>query len=226
MFLKTSLTIPTQMEIEKIASTLIFIHIVLGSIALISGTISIIVKKGNLVHKKSGKIFFFAMLSSILISLVIAVLPNHKSTFLFCIGLFSFYFIIGGYRSLAFKEIQTSFRVDIIIACTIIITSILMIFYPIILEHKTDTVLLVFGLIGIAFGTIDLLLFRDSKKVRSNWLEMHLSKMIGGYIAAITAFIVVNHLIPGIWGWFTPAIFGHGYLTYWLVKLKKKKTES
>ena len=48
--------------------------------------------------------------------------------------------------------------------------------------------------------------------------------MTGGYIAAVSAFFVVNQILPGIWNWFVPGIIGSGYITYWMIKLNKKKS--
>ena len=211
------------MEIEQIARALIFIHAGFGGIALVSGGISLLTKKGNSLHKKSGKVFFYTMLISVLMSLVIAVMPNHKSSFLFCIGLFSSYFIIGGYRSLKFKKKDISIRLDNMLAYAIIVTGIIMVGYPILLEDSINVVLMVFGIIALIFGIIDLLILKNKNKLRKNWLKIHLSKMISGYVAATTAFVVVNQWISGVWAWFTPGIFGTIYMIYWLKKLNKKK---
>jgi|SRR5690625_4582537 len=212
------------MEIEKIAEILIYyIHAPLGGIALLTGGIALIVKKGNNVHKKSGKIFFFSMLFSAISAFIISVLPNHESPFLFSIGLFSTYFLISGLRSLRFKHKEFQLKTDKIIAYIISLTGIAMILYPILLFSKLNIILTVFGVIGIVFGLRDLKLFKDIKNLKKNWLKLHLGKMTGGYIAAVSAFFVVNQILPGIWNWFVPGIIGSGYITYWMIKLNKKK---
>ena len=193
-----------------------FIHAGFGGIALVTGAISLIARKGSVIHKKSGKVFYFTMLTSALLALVISLMPNHESPFLFAIGIFSSYFLIGGYRSVKFKSNNSNLLKDKVIAGLIILTGFLMITYPIVLTGNADIVLVV-------FGVIDLLLFRNSNKARKNWMKIHLSKMISGYVAAVTAFVVVNHWIPGVWAWFTPPILGNIYLTYWLVKLNSKR---
>lgn len=210
------------MEIENIAQILILTHVGFGSIALISGAISMIAKKGNWYHKKSGKVFYYALLTSALISLIVSLMPNHQSPFFFCLGLFSLYFIIGGYRSLTFKVKNASLWLDKIIACLIILVGLVMMIYPILLDGKINIVLFYFGAVSIVFGVIDLLLFQNSNKTRKNWLNIHLTKMIGAYLVAVTAF-VVNQSILGIWGWFSPTIIGNIYLFYWLIKLNRKK---
>lgn len=212
------------MEIENIAEILIYyIHAPLGGIALLTGGISLIVKKGNNMHKKSGKIFFFSMLFSAISAFIISVLPNHESPFLFSIGLFSTYFLISGLRSLKFKQREFQLKTDKIIAYLITLTGIVMILYPFILHSKLNIILSVFGVVGIVFGLRDLKLFKDIKRLKKNWLKLHLGKMTGGYIAAVSAFFVVNQILPGIWNWFVPGIIGSGYITFWMIKLNRKK---
>lgn len=212
------------MEIEKIAEILIYyIHAPLGGIALLTGGIALIVKKGNNIHKKFGKIFFFSMLFSAISAFIISMLPNHKNPFLFSIGLFSTYFLISGLRSLKFKNNEFQLNTDKAIAYFITLTGIAMILYPIFLFSKLNIILTVFGIIGIVSGLRDLKLFKDIQQLKKNWLKLHLGKMTGGYIAAVSAFFVVNQILPGIWNWFVPGIVGGGYITYWMTKLNKKK---
>jgi uncharacterized membrane protein len=211
------------MEIEKLAEILIYyIHAPLGGIALLAGGIALIVKKGNSIHKKSGIIFFYTMLISAITSFIISILPNHESPFLFSIGLFSSYFLISGIRSLNFKRKEFSLRIDKIIAYLIIIVGICMVLYPVILHSKLNIILTVFGIVGLVFGIRDLRHFKDLNHLKKSWLKLHLGKMSGGYIAAVTAFFVVNQILPGIWNWFVPGILGSVYITYWMKKVNKK----
>ncbi|WP_298424376.1 DUF2306 domain-containing protein [uncultured Kordia sp.] len=207
---------------EIFATYLIYIHATLGSIAFIAGFIAIITKKGDNYHKKSGIVFYYAMLLAAISALIIAVLPKHENPFLFTIGLFSAYFIITGYRALRFKKPNPLLIFDKVISGCMLLTGIIMIAYPIIFTGKINILLTIFGSVGIIFSIRDLLLFKNIKKLRKSWLKLHIGKMLGGYIAAVTAFIVVNQFIPGIAGWLTPSIFGAAYITYWFKKLKKK----
>jgi len=172
------------MELENIAQILIYLHAATGGLALISGGIALIVKKGSSIHKKSGKVFYYTMLTSAILAFVIAVLPGHQSAFLFSVGAFSVYFLVAGYRSLNFRKKELDLTVDKGIAYAIIVVGIIMILYPIILKGE-------------------------------------LKKMTGGYIAAVSAFFVVNEILPGIWNWFVPGIVGGVYITYWMLKLNK-----
>ncbi|MEM6721573.1 MAG: DUF2306 domain-containing protein [Bacteroidota bacterium] len=208
---------------ETFATSLIYIHAIMGSIAFITGFIAILTKKGNNAHKKSGIVFYYTMLFSALSALVIAVLPKHENAFLFTVGIFSSYFIISGYRALRFKKPNPKVWIDKIIAIIMLITGICMILYPVIKTGNIHIVLAVFGSLGIVFSIRDLILLQHPKKLRKHWLKFHIGKMMGGYISAVTAFVVVNQLIPGVAGWFVPSIVGTAYMNYWFWKLRRKK---
>ena len=206
------------------AQILIYMHAGLGGIALLTGGLALFVKKGSKIHRKSGKAFYYTMLASAILALIVSILPGHYSPFLFCIGVFSIYFLLTGIRSLKFKRGDINIKIDSIIAYLIIITGLIMIMYPVVLDGEINIVLLVFGIVGLVFGIRDLRLLKDLKRLKKRWLKSHLGKMTGGYIAAVSAFFVVNEILPGVWNWFVPMIVGSTYITYWMMKLYKKKT--
>ncbi|MBT6161431.1 MAG: DUF2306 domain-containing protein [Flavobacteriaceae bacterium] len=212
------------METQKTAEILIYyIHAPLGGIALFAGGIALIAKKGSQLHKKSGKVFFYSMLISAIAAFIISVLPKHENPFLFSIGLFSSYFLISGLRSLQYKQREFELKIDKIIAYLIALTGFSMILYPIVLFSQLNIILTVFGIVGIVFGFRDLKLFRDKERLKKSWLKLHLGKMTGGYISAVSAFFVVNQILPGIWNWFVPGIIGSMYIACWMIKQNKKK---
>ena len=207
---------------ETIAQWLIYTHAAFGGIALICGGVALSTKKGNMLHKKSGKLFYLTMLVSSFFALIISVLPNHISPFLFSIGVFSAYLIISGYRSLRLKKTGINLKPDIILAVIMIFTGLAMVLYPVLLEGGFNIVLLVFGILGIVFGIRDLVMFKNPKMMRKKWLNRHLGNMTGGYIAAVTAFFVVNDIIGGLFNWFLPTVIGSIYISYWINKLNRK----
>lgn len=194
----------------------------MGGIALLAGAVSLLLKKGSSGHKKAGKLFYYSMLISALAAFIVAVLPNHENPFLFSIGLFSTYFLISGRRSLYYKQQDFQIQPDIIIAYLILLTGICMLLYPLLFSRSLNIVLLVFGIVAIRFGIRDLRLLKNTSLLRNKWLKLHVGKMTGGYIAAVSAFFVVNQILPGIWNWFIPGIIGSAYIAYWIKKLKTK----
>jgi len=207
---------------EETIQILIYIHAGFGGIALLSGLLSLIAKKGKEIHKKSGLIFFYSMMLSGITAMIVAILPEHESSFLFSVGIFSLYFVLTGNRALNFKQKTPDLRIDKWISRIMLLTGILMISIPIILTKNINIILAVFAIIGIIFSVKDLTSFKNPEKLRKEWLKMHLSKMLGGYISATTAFVVVNKFFPSFYGWFIPGIIGGLIITYWIRKMNKK----
>ena len=207
---------------KKTIQILIFIHAAFGGIALLAGLVSIIAKKGKNIHRKSGLIFFYSMMLSGIIAMIVAALPNHESPFLFAVGIFSLYFVLTGNRALNFKRKNPDLKIDKLISIIMITTGVLMILLPIILTKSINIVLVVYAIVGIIFSVSDLILFRNPERLRKGWLKLHLGKMLGGYISATTAFVVVNEFFPSFYGWFIPGIVGGFVIAYWMRKMNKK----
>jgi hypothetical protein len=161
------------------------------------------------------------MILSGIIAMLVAVLPNHKSPFLFAVGIFSLYFVLTGNRALNFKRKNPDLKIDKLISIIMIITGILMISLPIILTKSINIILVVFAIVGIIFSVRDLILFKNPEQLRKGWLKLHLGKMLGGYISATTAFVVVNEFFPSFYGWFIPGIVGGLIIAYWTKKMNK-----
>jgi len=207
---------------EKTIQILIYIHATFGGFALLAGLVSIIAKKGKNIHRKSGLIFFYSMILSGIIAMIVAFLPNHESPFLFAVGIFSLYFVLTGNRALNFKRKHPDLKIDKLISIIMITTGILMISLPIILTKSINIILVVFAIVGIIFSVRDLILFKNPERLRKGWLKLHLGKMLGGYISATTAFVVVNGFFPSFYGWFIPGIVGGLIIAYWMRKMNKK----
>jgi uncharacterized membrane protein len=207
---------------EKFIQNLIYFHAALGGIALLAGTIALIAKKGSMLHKKTGLVFYYAMIFSATTAMFIAVLPQHISPFLFSIGIFSLYFVLTGKRALRLKKRNSTLFWDKIIAAIMLITGFLMVLLPILLTQKIQVILTVFGLVGIVFSIRDFKAYKNPKELRKKWLQLHIGKMMGGYISATTAFVVVNNVFPGISGWFIPGFLGSIIIYYWIKKINKK----
>jgi hypothetical protein len=99
------------------------------------------------------------------------------------------------------------------------ITAVAMLVIALLQGGNAMVLLLIFGFLSFFMSFGDLRIFRNPEKLRSSWLKLHVSKMIGGYIAATTAFVVVNGVIPGIYGWLAPGIVGSFFITFWMRKL-------
>lgn len=200
---------------------LLYLHITTGGITLASGLIAILSKKGSVAHKKSGKVFYWCMLTSAFIGIIITLLPNHKNPFLLAIGLFSSYFVLSSYQALRYKTSTENLIKDKLVSYSMLIIGLSMVILPVLLQNTINIILTIFGTVGAFFAFRDILLFRKPKQLKQDWLKLHLGKMMGAYIAATTAFVVANNLLPGVYGWLLPSVPGSLYITYWMNQLKR-----
>jgi uncharacterized membrane protein len=203
----------------------IYIHAFFGSVGLITGIASIIVKKGNTKHKQLGKWFTWSMIISSAISLVVARMPNHINNFLFLIGIFTIYMVLAGNRALTFKSIKKTEAnlVDKLISGTMMISGLLMIGFGIngLVNGYSQSILFIFfGAFGIFLPYGDYKLFTKTLENRKLWLITHLSRMLGALIASITAFLVAGIKYDNLWAWMLPTVLGTAYIIYWIKKVK------
>ena len=212
---------------EETITILIYIHAFLGGLGLITGIGSVIAKKGGKPHKKMGKIFSYAMITSSLISLIIARMPNHENLFLFLIGIFTIYMVLAGNRALTFKN-KAKNKANILdqgISGIMLIASMGMLVIGMIgLFQKNDASILYlfFGGFGALLTIKDYQMFMNFTKNKNMWLKNHLGRMIGALIASFTAFMVAGLHIGTIFIWLTPTILGTFYIVYWKKKLQMK----
>ena len=198
---------------------LIFSHASLGGVALLSGLVALLTKKGSKPHRLSGKFFFWSMLFSAAVSMIVSTQKDHENPFLFAIGVFSIYLIASGKLAVSYKNEDRNFTLDTILAILMIVTGGGMIFYPILMFSKLNIVMSVFGILGISLSIQDLVGIKKREKIRENWLQSHIGKMTGGYISAVTAFIVVNEIFPPLISWLGPATIGTIFIFYHIRKV-------
>lgn len=210
---------------ETTFTILLLIHIVSGSIGLITGTINLIRKKGDKPHKKIGIFFLYGMLingvSGLLMSLI------HFNFFLFIVGVFSIYMVSTGQRYLSLKTIlptQKALKIDWILSAGMFLFGIGFIIYGILLllsSNNFGIVLLVFGFISISMVYQDFKNYQGKNSNKNFWLLVHIQRMMGSYIAAMTAFIVVNNtILPGIVAWLLPTVIVTPLIFKWSRKYK------
>ena len=213
---------------EAIILVFVYLHAFFGGLGLLTGIASIAVKKGSLNHKRMGKWFTWSMITSCLISLVIARLPNHINDFLFLIGVFTIYMVLAGNRALTFKSIKKTGPnwMDKTVSGVMLLSAFLMVAFGLnaVLNNQSGGILfLFFGAFGIFMPFGDFKLFKKTLENRKLWLINHLSRMLGALIASITAFLVAGMKYDNLLAWMLPTVLGTVYIVYWIRKIKGKK---
>lgn len=203
---------------------ILILHIISGSIGLLTGTFILLRKKGDQLHRNIGKLFTVALVSTGLCAFYLSII--HPNLFLFIVGVFTIYLSISGYRMIQLKkahEGQKPQLFDAILTIAMVICSFIF-FY---IAFKYLLAKEPFGLVFALFGLVSLrLCFNEYKaytgKVmdKKYWLKNHIGRMTGAYIAAFTAFLVVNNtFLPPILAWSLPGIIGGVFISRTLKKL-------
>jgi len=209
---------------ESTIKIFIYIHAFFGGLGLITGLGSVLVKKGSKPHKQMGKLFSIGMLTSCLISIPVSCMPNHENIFLFLIGLFTIYLVVSGNQILTFKSKKKKHAVliDNIISGSMLLVSVFMVLFGFYVFIKSGAYLLFFffGGFGLSLTIRDFVYYKNFHKIKNGWLSNHIGKMIGAFIASVTAFLVAGMGIKGVIVWITPSILGTIYIIYWKRKLK------
>jgi len=212
---------------EDIIKILIYIHAFFGGVGLITGLTIIFFKKGNLNHKRLGSLFSWSMIISSLISLIVARMPHHENTFLFLIGIFTIYMVMAGNRALTFKSTKKAKAnlTDKLVSIFMIASALIMVGFGIIglVHSQPQSILFIFfGGAGLFLTYGDFKLFANTLVNRKLWLINHLSRMLGAFIASITAFLVAGMKYDNLWAWMLPRILGNIYISYLIRKTKSK----
>lgn len=210
---------------KEIYYSILILHIIGGTVALVSGGIAFTVRKAKGWHTKSGITFYYAMLLMGVSAIILCVLKFNP--FLLIVGLFSLYMAITGYRSIRLSadkpvSLQTDWFVWRLTLCV-------MLFYLLVYLQSANTgmapVLMVFSTILLLMLILDFkFLKKKQTRNRQQLLRRHISRMGGAYIATVTAFFVTNvHLEPAFISWLLPTAIGTPAIIYFQNKYTGKK---
>ena len=216
----------------ELFNILLTIHVACGGISILLGLIILLTVKGNQGHKRIGNIYFYAMLVAAILALPMSYL--HPSYFLFIIGVFTSYMLLTGKRYLKKRSLSDVTPVDWLLTIIMLLFGAIFIGMGIqdIFQSKYfGIVFIVFGGLSLLFVGQDYINFKGRSSVKNFWLTTHLQRMIGSYIASVTAFLVVNNtFLPGVVAWLLPTIILVPLIIYWSrkheIKLKVKPDPS
>ena len=217
---------------------LLTLHISCGVVAFVCAPVALATAKGGKVHRRFGKIYFWAMAGVAVTALVLSfALPVY---FLAMVAVFSFYSAFAAYRVLYLKDMYKGERpkaVDWLAAAVTVLSSLLLFLMgflqPELMQvgvvriagHTVSIVSIVFGIIGMRMGLGSIHGFIKPSGEKMFWWFGHMQGMIASYIAAMTAFSAVNltHWFGAAWWvWLWPTIVGAPAIGVWTAYYKKK----
>lgn len=205
---------------------LLFLHIAMGTIGLISGSINMVTIKGGKRHKKVGRIFVFSMLTTGLSALAMAQLKPNP--FLFIVGVFTIYLVGTADRYIKAPN-ETPLLLDWVYSLGMLVFGTIFLIWGVISVLRENTM----GYVMFVFGSVGIFsVYRDLKNYRGEYnhpkyrLLTHIGRMVGGYTAAFTAVLVVNahyipFAIPEFVYWLAPTLLFTPLSIYWIKKRKR-----
>lgn len=208
-------------------SFFLLLHVLTGSLGLLSGSINLILKKGGKIHKTIGRVFVFSMISTALIALLLCFLKTNF--FLLIIGVFTLYLVGTGQRYLYMKNLSRGGKpkiVDWLLSSAMGIVGLIFMGWGIFLLVKKNSMgwsLMLFGTIGLLSVRKDFENYLGKSRKKQFWLRAHIARIVGAYIASLSAFLVVNYSrfsvpIPEVVYWVLPTLILTPLIIYWIRK--------
>lgn len=195
----------------------LYLHIMAGFTALCAAGAALGTAKGAAWHRRAGKTYVLAMLGVTLTTLaLIVVRPN---LFLLVIGLFSFYLVFTGWRAGVQRDGRPRWPDHLagaamaLTGATMLALGAMQLFAA---GGSQPVILLVFGSIGLTLALSDWRDWQRGPIIGKARIARHLTRMLAGSIATITAAVVVNlSVLPPLVVWLGPTVLITPLIVWW-----------
>jgi uncharacterized membrane protein len=207
---------------------LLSIHVAAGTLALVVAPVAMITAKGGRAHRRWGRVYYWAMGVVALTALVAALWrPNP---FLAMVAVFSYYFAFTGRRVLLHKRpdrdehaTALDWGAAVAAAATGAGLVVLGVLRPGAVWVQLGVVAVVFGGLGLVFAGLQLWRFARPPADPRRWWLVHMTGMLGSYLAAVTAFSVVNFIfLPTTVRWLWPTLLGSPLIALWVAYYRRR----
>jgi uncharacterized membrane protein len=204
------------------------LHVGFGVVALLAGLGAMITPKGGRIHRRCGKVFFWSIVVVAGSAVELAYLSS--SLFLFLDTLFTFYLALSGYRALARKRPEQGQRanwLDWVAATVLLASGVGLIAVGVGMQEISatglPTVCFGYGVCAVLFAGHDLHEFWRPPVTKYHWWLSHMARMLGAYLASVTAVSVVNlHYLPTAVRWFGPILVGGPGIALWMLYYRRR----
>ena len=213
--------------------SLLVLHIAAGSVALASMWIPMVARKGGTLHRRAGWVFVAAMAIVSVSALFLAggrfffdPRPEAQAAgvFLLYIAILTGAAVSYGVRVLRVKK-RTTAHVhwwDLGLPSLLTVSSLAMAAFGL---TERQPIFAAFSVIGLVNGVTGLRYWLRPPTSTMHWWFAHMNGMLGGCIAAVTAFFVVNAGNMGIApivAWLSPSVIGSVGTAAWTRYYQKR----
>ena len=205
-----------------LGTILLVIHIAAGSVALTTALLALATAKGGVNHVRAGRVYAVAMALVCGAALPLAILG--ADALLSLIAVFSFYLVFAGWRFARNRSGRPQ-PVDWVAAAVMGLTGLGMWGYgaALFLQGNSQWVTMaLFGTIAAALGAADVRFHRARRGSGKRRIARHLTNMLAGTIATVTAVVVVNVDTRPVWlAWTLPTIVITPLIVWWNVRVAR-----
>jgi hypothetical protein len=201
------------------------LHIVAGALSLLCSLIAVTARMANWPHRwhvLSGQVYTYAMWAIFLTVIPLTLIYKHN-LFLLVVGIFSAYLATAGWRYAKNRK-GTPQLLDWVLVGVMSITAVVMMAYGIWLLTKgvgLGIVMMVFSVIAGLLASQDILSMRQGGLTGKARIARHLTMMLAGTIAVITAALVVQvKFDPAFVVWIAPTLVITPLIAYWRRKVQ------
>jgi hypothetical protein len=207
---------------ERLMTTLLSLHVAAGTIALVVAPAAMLAVKGGRAHRRWGMIYFWSM--ALVAATAVGLSLWRPRVFLTLLAVFSFYQAFAGYRVLRRKRPargEGPRAIDWAAALVTFGASAALVVLGLVRPgpswERIGIVPVVFGLLGMVLAGIDVRRFVRPPTDERAWWFAHMGGMLGSYIAAVSAFSVVNFaFLPTAVRWLWPTFVGTPLIALWI----------
>ena len=199
---------------------LLVAHIFAGCISLIAAVFAVVSSKGKQAHILAGRTYFWGMAVIFLTAIPMSI--SSSNVFSFLIAIFSFYLAYAGMR-FARNRAGTANLFDWVAVGLMVFSGLAMWFLALVYFMNNNSqyiTLTIFGFIAISLGYMDFRSYRNKSAIGKQRISRHLTNMLAGTIAVITAVLVTNLSIePAFILWILPTIIISPLIFWWNRKI-------
>jgi len=199
----------------RIFDVVLAFHVAGASVALVSGALPILSRKGGRLHRRSGRLFTASLSLGVVAAFALSLMTGNR--LLLTISVLTGFLMLTGLRAAAFRRgardpgagaLRCPGAIDWGAALLLAGFGVWLLCASL---HPADVT-------GLFFGAGSLLVagrhVRVLRALHPDWLLVHLGGMGGAYLATVTAFLVVNvHFLPKPVVFILPVLFGSALIT-------------
>jgi Predicted membrane protein (DUF2306) len=204
---------------DDLLRLLLWLHVLTGTLALGVAPGAMLTVKGGRAHRRWGKAYFWLM--AVVAATAIVLGLWRPATFLILLAVFSFYAAFTGYRVLHRKRPEEhATPADWIAALLTLGASLALVGLGLtpwtLARVPRPTVAIVLGTVGVVLAARDISRFLHPPHDPRHWWFHHMTGMLTSYVAAVTAFSVVNFgFLPTTVRWLWPTLVGTVGIALW-----------